>query len=285
MGELRDRMIRQMRLRRLAESTQEGYLHAMDSLVRYYRQPPDGLTDHQIQAYIIHLFDERRLAWSSCNVYVAGLQFFYGSTLGRVSVRFAIPPRRSEQKLPEILSAEEVQRLFTVTENLKHRTLLETTYSAGLRASELVHLKISSIDSDRMTIRVEHGKGNKDRYTTLSHRLLEDLRAYWRRYRPQLWLFPGRDPRAPMHRDTALTIFHDAKRKAGIRKAGGIHSLRHAFATHLLEAGVDIRTIQLLLGHRSVLSTTRYLQLTRKKLGSTQDLLDLLAIPNPVQLR
>ncbi|MDP2866363.1 MAG: tyrosine-type recombinase/integrase, partial [Elusimicrobiota bacterium] len=228
---------------------------------------------------------ERKLAWSTCDTNIAALQFFYGVTLGRNSMRLAIPPRKSEKRLPEILSAGEISRLFAATRNLKHRVLLETAYSSGLRVGELVCLKITDIDSDRMLIRVGQGKGNKDRYTLLSPRLLQQLRDYWRKYHPSSWLFQGQKPDRPLGRASASLVFRTAKEKAGIHKVGGIHSLRHAFATHLLEAGVDARTIQILMGHKSIFSTMRYLQVTCKKLGNTQSPLDLLAIPDPGQSR
>jgi site-specific recombinase XerD len=249
MSELRDRMIREMQLRRLSERTQESYLFGVRSLAKHYGLPPDQLTDRQVQDFILYMLNERRLAWSTCNTYVSGIKFFYGVTLGRISTCLAIPPRKTEQRLPEILSAEELKRLFDATTNLKHRTLLKTIYSSGLRVGEAVGLKITDIDSDRMMIRVEQGKGRKDRYTTLSPRLLLDLREYWKHYRPATWLFPGQPADRPMPAGTAYTIYVRAKWKAGIKKTGGIHALRHAFATHMLEGGVDLRTLQELLGH------------------------------------
>lgn len=285
MTPLREKMVRDMQLRRLSDNTQRVYTHAVFALARHYMKAPDRLTNEQVKAYILYLINERKLAWSTCDTNIAGLQFFYGITLGRDSMRLAIPPRKSEKRLPEILSAEEISRLVAAPKNLKHRVLLATAYSAGLRVSELVHLKITDIDSDRMMIRVEQGKGNKDRYTILSMRLLPQLRDYWRKYHPSSWLFPGRKPGLPLVRESASRVFDAAKEKAGIHKTGGIHSLRHAFATHLLEAGVDARTIQLLMGHRSILSTMRYLQVTRKRLGATQSPLDLLTIPDPGQFR
>lgn len=285
MTPLREKMVRDMQLRRLSDNTQRVYTHAVFALARHYMKAPDRITNEQVQAYVLYMLNERKLTWSSCDTNVAGLKFFYGVTLGRSSMRLAIPPRKSEKRLPEILSAGEISRLVAATNNLKHCVLLATAYSAGLRASELIHLKITDIDSDRMMIRVEQGKGNKDRYTLLSPRLLQQLRDYWRKYHPSLWLFPGQKPDRPLDRVSASKVFHAAKEKAGIHKAGGIHSLRHAFATHLLEAGVDARTIQLLMGHRSILSTMRYLQVTRKRLGATQSPLDLLTIPDPGQFR
>jgi site-specific recombinase XerD len=285
MTPLREKMVRDMQLRRLSDNTQRVYTHAVFALAKHYMQAPDRLNERQIQDYVLYMLNVRKLSWSTCDTNVAGLQFFYGVTLGRNSIRLVLPPRRSEKRLPEILSADEINRLFAAAHNLKHRVLLETAYSAGLRASELVRLKLTDIDSGRMMIRVGQGKGNKDRYTLLSPRVLRHLRDYWRKYRPSLWLFQGQKPDRPLDRVSASKVFIAAKEEAGIHKTGGIHSLRHAFATHLLEAGVDARTIQLLMGHKSILSTMRYLQVTRKKLGNTQSPLDLLAIPDPGQFR
>lgn len=285
MTPLREKMVRAMQLRRLSDNTQRVYLHAVFALAKHYMKAPDQITNEQVLDYVLYMLNERKLSWSTCDTNVAGLQFFYGVTLGRNSMRLVLPPRKSEKRLPEILSAEEISRLFAAVRNPKHRVLLETAYSAGLRVSELVSLKITDIDSDRMLIRVGQGKGNKDRYTLLSPRTLQHLRNYWHEYRPSLWLFSGQKPDRPLSRLSASKVFNAAKEAAGIRKAGGIHSLRHAFATHLLEAGVDARTIQLLMGHKSILSTMRYLQVTRKKLGDTQSPLDLLAIPGPGQFR
>ena len=278
MSELREKMIRDMQLRQLSDRTQESYLFGVRSLAKHYMRPPDQITDREVQDYILHMLNERHLAWSTCNTYVCAMKFFYGTTLGRTSTCLAIPPRKSEQRLPEILSEQELKRLFSVTTNLKHRVLLMTVYSSGLRVGEAVRLKITDIDSDRMMIRVEQGKGRKDRYTVLSPRLLSELREYWKHYRPSSWLFTGQPPDRHLPRGTAYKIYVDAKRKAGIHKTGGIHALRHAFATHMLEARVDLRTLQDLLGHRSLMTTHRYLHVTRKSFGAPGNPLDLLAI-------
>ena len=185
-------------------------------------------------------------------------------------------------KLPQILSREEVARLIEQTTNLKHRTILMTTYAAGLRLSELCHLRVADIDSERMTIRVEQGKGAKDRYTLLSPRLLTELRRYWLAERPGRWLFAaGRTPDQPLNKKTAHLIYHAAKDRAGITKEGGIHALRHAFATHLLEAGVDVHTIQRLMGHDSLSTTARYFHLAQKHLSGTASPLELLPRSEP----
>ncbi len=285
MNPLREKMIRDMQLRRLAPNTLGVYLNGVAGLAKHYKRSPDTLTDQQVQDYLLYMLNERKAAWSTCDTYVAALQFFYGVTLGRKSLRLAIPPRKSERRLPEILSAEEIQRLFSATHNLKHRTLLMAAYAAGLRVSEVTRLKITDLDSRRMMIRVDQGKGNKDRYTILSPRLLKELRDYWRQYRPKDWLFPGQKPGRPLDRASVFRVFVEAKQKARIQKKGGVHSLRHSFATHLLEAGVDVRTIQILMGHRSILTTMHYLQVTRKNVESTMSSLDLLAISTPRQPR
>jgi integrase/recombinase XerD len=279
MGTLRERMIREMQLRRFAPGTQEAYVRAVAELARYYGRSPDQIGPEEVKSYLLYLINQRRLNWSTVNVASAAVRFFYGPTLGRPDVGRAIPPRRTPKRLPEILSAEETRRLFAVTTNLKHRVLLMTAYAAGLRVGELVRLKPANIDSSRMMIRVCQGKGQKDRYTVLSKRLLEELRTYWRAHRPTQWLFPGRRPDRPIGRGAVGKIYRRAKAKAGIAKRGGVHTLRHCFATHLLEAGVDVRTIQLLMGHRSIRTTIHYVQLTRKTLGTTPSPLDLLEPP------
>jgi site-specific recombinase XerD len=278
MGILRDRMIRDMQIRRFSKSTQAVYLREVAGLANHFHRSPDRLDQQLLQDYVLFLLTERKLAWSSVNVVTAALRFFYTVTLDRRDLALAIPPRKTPRHLPQVLSAAELRRLFDV-ENPKHRVFLMTTYAGGLRVSEAVRLRVSDVDSHRMMIRVEGGKGEKDRYTILSQRLLEELRTYWQLYRPQPWLFPGRQPGTSITIRTTQQVFTSAKTRAAISKPGGIHLLRHSFATHLLEAGVDLRTIQLLMGHSSIVSTVRYLQLTRKTLDPTQSPLDLLDLP------
>ena len=284
MGKLREEMVRELRLRRYAPSTQKAYLEAVVGLVKRYGVSPDQLSARQVQDYLLYLMQERKLHWHSINVICSGLTFFYAQTLKRPDVALAMPPRRTPRELPEILSATQVQALFAATDNLQHRALLMTTYGGGLRVSEVIKLQCRDIDSQRMMIRVVAGKRAKDRYTLLSVRLLEELRAYWRAYRPVTWLFPARRPEKHFDDDKARQVFNQAKTKAGIRKAGSIHLLRHCFATHLLEAGVDLRTIQILLGHSSIDSTVWYLHVTRKKLDATQNPLDLLDLSGLAKL-
>jgi len=280
MTPLRQKMINDMKLRRFSTSTQQAYVDAVAGLTTFFNQAPDRLNEENVQAYLLHLMEERKLSWSSCNVAVSGLRFFYGKTLGRHSMCLAIPSMKQKKQLPEILSAEELERLFPSASNPKHRMLLMTTYGGGLRVSEVVRLKVTDIERDRMMIRVDDGKGNKDRYTILSERLLEELCVYWKMFRPPTWLFYGRDPHKPMHIGTAQKIYYTAKKRAKITRGKGIHTLRHCFATHLLEAGEDLPTIQILMGHTSITTTMIYLHVTRKKLASTKSPLDLLEIPD-----
>ena len=278
MDTLRSKMIDAMKLRRFSPKTQESYLAAVTGLANYYHSPPDQLDFERIKAYLLHLTVERGLSWSTCNVAVSAFRFFYGEVLCWQRVNLPIPPRKKPSKLPEVLSRQELERLFACAYPPRNRILLMTTYAAGLRVSEVVNLKPKDIQSNRMMIRVEQAKGSKDRYTILSARLLEELRLYWKLYKPRTWLFPAsRDPNRKMDIGRAQKIYYEAKRRASITRGHGIHTLRHCFATHLLEAGVDLRTIQTLMGHNSITTTMRYLQVRRQILDSNQSLLDLLA--------
>jgi site-specific recombinase XerD len=279
MAELRKRMVRDMQLRNFSLATQRSYLNSVTGLAKYYHRSPDIISPAEIQDYVIYLLNERKLAIGSCHVVITALRFFYSVTLGEDRDRAPIPEIKNYRRLPEILSGEELERLFAVVKNIKHRVVLMTAYGAGLRSGEVVRLKVADIHSDRMMIRVEKGKGVKDRYTLLSKRLLAELRKYWMIKRPNPWLFPGRSNR-PMTRRMTYHIYVEAIKKAGINRKGGIHTLRHCFATHLLEAGEDLRTIQLLLGHSSIRTTVRYLQVTSKSLLGTKSPLDLLPSSN-----
>ncbi len=278
MGALRTKMIEEMKLRNFSPRTEKSYVSAMIGLVKHYRQSPDQLDQEQIRSYLLHL-KGRGLSPSSRNVAISGLKFFYHQILGWNEEKLFLPPRKRTSRLPEILSPREVERLLSATTKLRDRCLLMTAYAAGLRVSELVSLKVSDLDSERMMIRVEQGKGRKDRYTILSSRLLAELRWYWKHHRPQTWLFPN-GKGGPISVNYAQRIYNSAKQRAAIQKGKGIHTLRHCFATHLLEAGVDLRTIQSLLGHNSIQSTQRYLQVRQHKLHSTVSPLDLLRLSN-----
>ena len=234
MTPLRAKMIRDMQLQRLAPQTHKAYVTAVTGLAKFYQCSPDRLIPEQIRTYLHHLLVERHLAWSSCNQAAAGLKFFYTKTLGWDVLHLHLPPRTGRSQLPQILSIEELQRLFTHTKNPRHRVLLMTTYAAGLRVSEVVRLKLTDIESERMLLRIEQGKGRKDRYTLLSTRLLTELRAYWQLYRPALWLFTGLDPQLPMPSGTAQKIYYQAKQRAGITHGHGIHTLRHYLAPRVM---------------------------------------------------
>ena len=280
MSVLSRQMDNDMVIRGLADKTRTAYIGAVRELAKHYHRSPDELTDKEIQAYLLYLIQVRHLAPSSCNVAVNGLRFFYMKTLSHSATEFDIPTARRPHKLPELLSREEITQLFAVTDRPKARAVLALGYGAGLRVSEICHLRIRHIDSPQMTIRVEQGKGNKDRYTLLSKRLQYELRRYWQSRRPRDYLFPARDGLGSMNPSTAQRIYYKAKAQANITKQGGIHSLRHAFATHLLEAGTDIHTIQRLLGHRSISTTLMYFHLARSQLTSNTSPLELLDLPH-----
>jgi integrase/recombinase XerD len=284
MTELRRRMNDDMQVRGLADRTRETYLWAVSGLATFYRRSPDRISDAEIQAYLLHLIRERQRSWSTCNIVVQALRFFYHTTLKRDRTTFEVPTARRPGTLPAILSRAEVECLIAQVPNLKHRTMILTTYSAGLRLTEVLHLRVTDIDSARMTIRVEQGKGGQDRYTVLSPHLLDALRTYWTTTHPRPWLFPSVQGPHPMDPSALQRAYQTAKQRAGITKPGGIHALRHAFATHLLEAGVDIHTIQRLLGHGHISTTTRYFQLTQHTTiapGSPLDLLAAFSAPPP----
>lgn len=281
MSPLRKQMEADMVVRGLAYRTRGAYVESVTKLAKFYGKGPDQISEEEVQRYLLHLLQERKLAHSSCNVMCSALQFFYRVTLKRREAEFCLPRPKVPSRLPEILSREEVVALLDKTTNLKHRALLMTTYAGGLRVSEVCQLKVADIDSQRMTIRIVQGKGAKDRYTVLSPKLLTELRRYWAVHRPQPWLFPGaRVAAEPMLVKTAQRIFRAAKDRAGIPKECGIHGLRHAFATHLLEAGVDVHRIQRLLGHDSLNTTARYFHLAQKHLSGTTSPLDLLEWPD-----
>jgi site-specific recombinase XerD len=274
MGELRDRMNQDMIVRGLAERTRESYLEAVAGLAKHYRRSPAELSQREIEAYLVHLAEERKLAWNTRSLIINGLRFFYHTTLGRSKLELVVPRPRPPAQLPEILSREEVARILARPNDRKHRLLLMTAYGAGLRVSELVALRVGDLDADRMTIRVQQGKGSRDRYTLLSPRLLEELRVDTTLDSPERWLFPSRGRQEPISISCAQRVWGRAKREAGVSKRGGIHALRHAFATHLLEDGTDLHTIQRLLGHRHIGTTMLYFHLARRGITERRSPLD-----------
>ena len=268
MTPLRKSMIRALELQRKAPGTISSYVKDVEQLARYYGRSPDKISIEEIRDYMHYLIVEKKYSYSYCNHKLVAINFFNREVLGR-KINLRVPTKRSN-RLPEPLSRNEVARLIDAAGNLKHRVLMMTTYSAGLRRSEVVRLKPRDIHSDRMLIRVDQGKSCKDRYSLLSERLLNELRAYWREYRPEGWLFFNQARTNHLSKDTAGRIFYRLKERAGITHGHGIHTLRHSFATHLLEAEVDVRTIQVLMGHSNLKTTVKYLHVTQKHLEGTQ---------------
>ena len=284
MGKFHDLMDRELRIRGYAENTRKAYLGHVRAFVGHFMRPPDQLTINDVNNYQLHLTKECKVSWSTFNVHVCALRFFYDDVMHAGWDIRHIPYQKTRRKLPQVLSGDEVRALFLAVPNLKHRTILMTIYAGGLRVSESTHLRVADIDGKRGTIRVEQGKGFKDRYVMLSARLLVMLRRYWTQYRPAAWLFPGADPHRPLNRASVEHVFAKASKAAGITKHVSVHSLRHSFATHLLERGVNIRVIQRLLGHRSLRSTEIYTHVAGSYLQDTKSPLDDL-LPAPPALQ
>lgn len=266
MTPLRRRMLDALVLHGKARRTQQAYISAVAQLARYYRCSPDTLSGAQIEAYLLHLLQERQLTRSTVNQAGCAINFLFGKVLGRMGSPCRIPLPRGPQKLPQILAREEIARLFACALHLKARTALSAAYALGLRVSELCALRVEHIDSaaDRMCVRVVQGKGAKDRYVPLPADLLELLRIYCRHVRPRGWLFSSAtDPARALHPEQAQRWYWHARDTAGITKGGGIHMLRHCYATHLLESGVDLHSISQWLGHRHINTTALYLHLAR----------------------
>ena len=279
MGAFRDRMEEDLRLRGYSPSTIRCYLGRVKQFVAYFMRPPDQLTPEDIRQYQLYLTDDLGASWSVFNQAVCALRFFFCVSLGKDWAVKALPYRRPSKRLPVVLSPLEVRCLLDQVVNLKHRTLLTVGYATGLRISEVLHLRVSDIDCQRMTVRVEQGKGRKDRYVMLSPKLLELLREYRSQYRSESWLFAGGRPGQPLSRESVGKVFCRALQQTGLSKPASFHSLRHAFATHLLEAGTNIRTVQVLLGHRSLASTQVYTHVSPHYLAATPSPFDLLPEP------
>jgi len=273
-------MIEDMQIRNLSVNTQASYKLQVSQFARYFNKSPEVLGPDEIRTYQIYLTNERKLSAGSIAITIAALRFLYKVTLKREwQFNEVIPAPKRPQTLPIVLSPEEVLQFLGCVASNKHRAILSCCYAAGLRISEAIRLTAPDIDSARMVLRVEQGKGNRDRYVMLSARLLEILRDWWRRERPQHWLFPGDFPDCHISRDAVGQACQKAHRLSGITKPITPHSLRHAFAVHLLESSADIRTIQLLLGHRSLATTARYLRIATSKVCATSSPLDLLPRP------
>ena len=258
MTPLRQQMIDAMIMRGFSARTQESYLFAVTALAKHTHRSPDKLCLQVLQDYFLYLVKERGLTAASCRLYLNAIRFFYLQVLKWSDFDVTIPIPKRAQKIPELLTLAEVAQIVMSPANLKHRTLLMTCYGCGLRVSELVAIKTRHVDGERRLLRVEQGKGAKDRYVVISVTLLTHLRRYWQQFRPALWLFPGQQPDHPLTITTPQKIFRAAKQRTGISKHGGIHSLRHAYATHQLEAGLPVHQLQRLLGHQHLQATLRY---------------------------
>ena len=281
MTPLRQRMLEDMGIRNLAENTQSAYLRQIIAYAKHFHRRPEDLGPEEVRAYQVYLTKKLGLSPSSVSVATGAQRFLYKVTLKRAWAVEEIPMPKRPFRLPVILSSEEVMHFLDSIVNLKQRAILMTAYAAGLRLSEATHLKVTDIDSQRMMLRVDQGKGRKDRYVMLSPRILEELRAYWKAERPTLWLFPGDSPGKPITRSAVQQACQRGRRASGIKKLLTPHSLRHAFATHLLESGTDVRTIQLLLGHRSLATTSRYLKVAATTVCATISPFDLLPRVEP----
>lgn len=279
MSPLRQQMIRVLELHRKSPDTIKPYVTAIEQLAQYYGRAPDQISPDEIRAFLHHLIAVRKLSSSTCNQRIAAINFFYRHVLSQVDFHLKVPLKQSG-RLPEPLSRNEVARLVGAATNLKHSALMMTAYGGGLRVCELVQLKPEDIHSDRMLIRINQGKGRKDRYTLLSPRLLNELRKYWLAYRPAKWLFTNRNNDRQLPKGTVQGAFDDLKKRAGITHGHGIHSLRHSFATHLMEAGVPLPMIQRLMGHTALATTAKYLHVTSKHVEGIRSPLDLLRIPD-----
>ena len=276
MTPLRQRYIEDLQLEHFSPSTIKVYVNAVSVFARHFGKSPEELDEEDVRRFLVHLIQDRGVARGTYIVYLAALRHLYHVTLKRPGRLDGLPRRNREHKLPVVLSQEEAQRLFAVVKNLKHKALLMVAYDSGLRLSELLNLRVEDIDSDRMVIRVCRGKGQKDRYARLTPGLLDVLREYWKAYRPRTWLFPGEKLDQRYNIATPGQILKKLCRKAGIKKRVTMHTLRHSFATHLLEAGTNLRIIQTFLGHGSLRTTALYTHVSLEDLRDAPSTLEML---------
>lgn len=276
MSELRNKMKMDLELRGYSPLTAKHYIEHVSRFAKHFNQSPELLGENEIREYLHYCIMEKHLSEGTVNYTYSALKFFYTKTLGRGWNVEKLTRVKEGRRLPVVLSQSEVKAIFDAVDNLKHKAILMTIYAAGLRVSEAANLKVIDIDSSNMQIIIRQGKGKKDRYTLLSETNLELLREYWRRYHPSNYLFPGKDTSGPISVRAIQKIFNHAKDDAGIKKAASVHSMRHSFATHLLEAGTDICYIQRLMGHTSINTTTIYLHLRRMDLLNIKSPLDIL---------
>jgi integrase/recombinase XerD len=286
---LRKMMLDELQRRNYAQNTERSYIHAVEEFAAYFRKPPDQLGPEHIRAYQVHLFRDRKLAPGTVEQQAAALRFLFVKTLRRPYLPDHIPFPKRQRPLPTVLSQDEVSRLIDSASNLMHRAILVTLYSTGLRRAELCSLKVADIDSDRMMIHVHQGKGGRDRDVLLSPKLLQTLREYWRWMKPKTFLFPGmvNNWRAdvPINHKVVWCAVREATERAGIQKRVSPHTLRHTFATHMLEAGADLRTIQVLLGHAKLADTTVYLHLSRRHLQAVSSPIEAVELSNPDEVK
>ncbi len=282
MTPLRQRFIDDMRLRNYALGTIEAYVAGVARFAKHFGRSPDRLGPEELRAYQLEML-RQQFSWSTFNQTVSGLRLFYRITLGRPEQVPFIPYGKKPKTLPSVLSPEEVLQFLEAARPGRDRVLFQTAYACGLRLGELVNLKVSDIDSKRMLVMVRQGKGRKDRLTPLSQRLLDELRAYWRKRQPRPWLFPGASDGSPLCHGTVQRYCQEVVRRAGLTKPATMHTLRHSFATHMLEAGVDLLTLQAMMGHRSLQTTMGYLHLSSGRLRQTPSLLDRLMLPAPAR--
>jgi site-specific recombinase XerD len=276
MSPLQEAVLLQMRLRGFAAKTVEAYIFAMKVLCRFYRRPLETLTCAEVQRFLDEVITVRKLAWATVNVYFSAYRFLYEQVLKRSAREFSIPPRGRSGKRPGILNREEVARLIAAPRNIKHRALLALTYGSGLRVSEVVRVRIKDVDRGRMRLFVGDGKGHKDRYTVLSSRALALLEDLWRKERPTDYFFSRSHGEGPLNDCTAQAVYYAALRTSGVRRVGGIHVLRHCFATHVMENGVDFYTIKRWMGHTALVTTGRYMHVTAEHLATIKSPLDTL---------
>jgi integrase/recombinase XerD len=278
MTALRQRMLEDLQLRNYSPATITCSLRCVADFAQHFHTAPDHLGPEHIRTYQLFLVREKHASWSAVTQTVCALRFFYRITLGQTGMIEYIPQPKRPKTLPTILSQAEVAALLQAPRRLKTRAILTTLYAAGLRVSELCHLQVKDVESARMVLRIRQGKGQQDRCVMLSPKLLPLLRQYWQQYRPSLWLFPGLDPTRRLDRRNVYAVCREAGRKAQLPQVIHPHLLRHAFATHLLEAGVDLRRIQLLLGHQNLRTTSRYLHVTPQALSRIPSPLDTLPL-------
>ena len=280
MSRLRQMMIEEMKRRNYAASTIRGYVNVLAAFAVFFRRPPDQLGAKEIRAWQVGL-NERGLSFSTYNLHSCALRFFYGTVLGLPDMTTLVPFARRERKLPTLLSQDEIRALLAAIIGDRDHVIVTIAYACGLRVSEVASLRVADIDGARKLLHVHAGKGRKDRLIPLSDSLLELLRNYWRVYRPSEWLFPGETAGTHVHTRTIQRVVKDAAAAAGIKKRVTPHVLRHCFATHMLEAGVDIRIVQSLLGHNSAVTTARYHHMSRTVVTATTNPLDLLERTKP----